>query len=122
MKTNNLFNAFAIGFALVIAGCDTYEPSPVASEVEKSAASADRNSTSGRMATLPLGGASGFAVLAATTITNDGASLITGDIGVSPGTAITGFQQVPFNTIVGPGTVTAGLGVVSGTIYAGDPT
>jgi hypothetical protein len=122
MKTNKLFNAFAIGFALVIAGCDTYELSLTASEVEQSAASADRNSTSGRMATLPLIGASGFAVLAATTITNDGASLINGDIGVSPGTAITGFQPVPYNTIVGPGTVTAGLGVVNGTIYAGDPT
>jgi hypothetical protein len=44
-------------------------------------------------ATLPisLGTAAGFAVLAGTTVTNTGASMVTGDIGVSPGTAVTGF-------------------------------
>lgn len=70
---------------------------------------------------VPLGSASTFAVLGGETVTNDGASLLTGDLGVSPGTAITGFQPIPINTIMGPGTVTAGLGVVNGTIYAGGP-
>ena len=41
--------------------------------------------------TIQLGTATGYAVLAGSTITNTGASLVTGDIGLSPGTAITGF-------------------------------
>ncbi|MEO5723988.1 MAG: ice-binding family protein [Ilumatobacteraceae bacterium] len=51
-----------------------------------------------------LGTASSFAVLAGATITNTGPSVITGGVGLSPGSAITGFPP----------------GKVNGTIHAAD--
>jgi hypothetical protein len=54
-----------------------------------------------------LGTATPFAVLAGTTVTNTGPSIISGDLGVSPGSAVTGFP---------PGIVT------NGTIHAADAT
>lgn len=51
-----------------------------------------------------LGTAQTYAVLGGSTVTNTGASVLNGDLGVWPGTAITGFPP----------------GIVNGTIHAGD--
>src|SRR5271165_3232189 len=54
---------------------------------------------------VPLGTAGNFAVLAGSTVTNTGATVINGgNVGVSPGTAITGF---PPGSIVAPFTTHA---------------
>ena len=53
-----------------------------------------------------LGAASSYAVLAATTVTDAGASTISGELGVAPGTAVTGFP---------PGIV------INGSIHSNDP-
>lgn len=51
-----------------------------------------------------LGAASSFAVLGGSTVTNTGATTVTGDLGVQPGTAVVGFPP----------------GLVNGTIHAGN--
>jgi hypothetical protein len=63
------------------------------------------NSAAAQQAPVGLGTAASFAVLAGTTVTNTGPSVISGDVGVSPGTAVVGFP---------PGIVN------NGTIHAAD--
>ena len=52
----------------------------------------------------PLGTAGSFGVLGASTVTNTGPTTVRGDLGVSPGTAVSGFPP----------------GIILGTIHAGD--
>ncbi|OYV06823.1 MAG: hypothetical protein CFE26_04215 [Verrucomicrobiales bacterium VVV1] len=59
---------------------------------------------------VPLGSASGFAVISSQGVTNSGASNVTGNIALSPLTTITGFS---FST-------PAGAGVVTGTVHYND--
>src|SRR5437867_3346797 len=53
---------------------------------------------------IPLGSTANFAVLAGATVTNTGLTVITGDLGLSPGTAVTGFPP----------------GIVNGVLHAAD--
>ena len=46
---------------------------------------------------VPLGAADGFAVMAGTTITNTGPTLISGNLGLHPGTAVVGFPPGTVN-------------------------
>ena len=121
--TKNARTAFAIVSALLMGACTTNELNPSGKNGMTAQETFTKSSAALLTGPVPvlLSSGSTIAVLAGTTITNAGASLITGDIAVSPGTAITGFQPSPINTISGPGTVTAGLGQVSGTIYAAGP-
>jgi len=119
MRPTKLLTTLAIAMVVLITGCKKDGFFSNASDMASIKLAS--NQALALTTTVPLGTASTFAVLAGTTVTNDEASVLTGDLGVSPGTAITGFQPVPINTIMGPGTVTAGLGVVNGTIYAGGP-
>ena len=57
-----------------------------------------------------LGTATSFAILAGSTVTNTGPTVVSGDLGVSPGTAVTGFGGPPQGT------------VTNGTIHAKDAT
>ena len=57
-----------------------------------------------------LGTAETFGVLAGTTVTNTGPSIITGNVGVSPGSAVTGF---PPGIVLPPGTIHAGDAVAA---------
>jgi hypothetical protein len=53
---------------------------------------------------VPLGAAGNFRILAATTVTNTGKTVVTGNVGLSPGSAVTGFPP----------------GMVSGAKYVAD--
>ena len=69
--------------------------------------------TAGAATSPPLGAAENFGVLAGTTVTNTGPTVLNGDLGISPGTACTGF----------PAPCTGGgPGVVNGTIHSADTT
>jgi hypothetical protein len=62
-------------------------------------------------AKIPLGAAGNFRVLAGTTVTNTGATVITGNLGVSPGSAVTGFP---------PGKVTGAIDKANTASAAGE--
>jgi hypothetical protein len=53
----------------------------------------------------PLNSAASFAVLGGSAVTNTGATVVTGDLGVSPGTSISGFPP----------------GMITGTLHSADP-
>ncbi|MEU8200039.1 ice-binding family protein [Streptosporangium sp. NPDC049046] len=57
------------------------------------------------MAPVSLGTATNFAILAGRTVTNTGSGVVTGELGVSPGSVTTGFPP----------------GVMAGAVYAADP-
>jgi hypothetical protein len=67
-----------------------------------------------------LGGACGYGILGGSTVTTTGPTHVTGDVGLSPGTSMTGWAIPPANTFVGTGSNTGGTGLVTGVIHITD--
>lgn len=100
MSTNKIFLAIQILLAIVIvAGCkedpdtDISKPDVVVIPLQTTV-----------QHTIPLAGASTFVVLAGSAVTNTGATTITGDLGLSPGSSIGGFPP----------------GILNGTLHIND--
>ncbi len=86
MKTKNLLSTLAIVSVVLIAGCkkDKNEPKPVGTLMVIPVQTTTQ-------ATVPLVGAANFAILAGSAISSTGATKITGDLGLSPGSSVGGF-------------------------------
>jgi hypothetical protein len=83
MKTIKLLSTLALVSVVLISGCkkdETDTVNPIVIPIQTTL-----------QTTVSLAGASGFVVLAGSAITSTGATAITGDIGLSPGSSIGGF-------------------------------
>ena len=105
-----LFAGVLLSLALLTAACSTdtngpLSPTLLAAKMSNLAAS----SASAASSAPSLGAAASFAVLGGTSVTCTGSS-VTGDVGVSPGTSVTGFPP------------TSTLCTLAGTVHAGDAT
>lgn len=99
MKTIKIFTSLVIASLVLSASCkkDDVNPStsnPTVIPVQTVV-----------MANVPLAGSSNFAILSGSSVTNTGATVITGDLGLSPGTSIGGFPP----------------GILNGTQHINDP-
>src|ERR1035437_4760927 len=85
MKTKMLLTTLAIASITIVGGCKSNDPTTNIDNPN----GIPLQST--KQANVVLGGASNFAVLAGSAITSTGATSITGDMGLSPGTSLGGF-------------------------------
>jgi len=84
MKIENLFKTLAFASLVLFTGCKA----DVTSNADNPVAIPIQNKS---QASISLAGVSNFAIIAGSAITNTGATSITGDMGLSPGTSCGGF-------------------------------
>lgn len=90
-----LVTSLALASAAFVTGCKKDDPKPSTTVIPVQTTT---------HATVALSGASGLAVLAGSGITSTGATVITGDLGLSPGTSVGGFPP----------------GILNGTLHIND--
>ena len=84
MKTKMIFETLALTAVVLFSGCK----SDVTTNTDNPVPIPVQNISQGNV---PLAGLSNFAIIAGSAITNTGATSITGDMGLSPGTSVGGF-------------------------------
>ncbi|HEY0029769.1 MAG TPA: ice-binding family protein [Bacteroidia bacterium] len=90
MKTKNLLTAFAMASVVLIGACkkDNNEPQPTSGGSTNTQVIPVQSTV---QPTVAMGGTTTFGILAGSAISSTGATKITGDMGLSPGTSIGGF-------------------------------
>ena len=98
MKTKRILTTLALVLVVLIAGCkkDKNDPTPINPIVIPVQTTVQ--------STVSLAGTINFAVLAGSAVTNTGATNVTGDLGLSPGTSVGGFPP----------------GILTGTLHIND--
>jgi hypothetical protein len=91
MKTRKIMTIAAMLSVALVAACSNNDPKPSNPIVIPLQTSIQE--------TVSLAGAAGLAVLAGSTITNTGATNITGDLGLSPGSSVGGFPPGILNGV-----------------------
>lgn len=99
MKTKQIFTALAIVSVALIAGCKKNDPAPQPSNPQVIPVQTIAHTA------VPMAGATNFAILGGSAISNTGSTVVTGDLGLSPGTSVGGF----------------GPGILNGTQHVNDP-
>jgi hypothetical protein len=88
MKVKKLITVLAIIAVAALPACKKDKPATVTSATSTPVVIPMQTTV---QTTVPLAGASGFAVIAGSSVTSTGSTSITGDLGLSPGTSVTGF-------------------------------